>query len=150
MLIRSERLGTVKATADQVFLFPDGLVGMPRIRQWALLSDSDHPSLAWLQSTARAEICLPVVSPRLYFPDYRARIAGRDLEVLRLRAGSETFILTTVSLWDGRLTTNLRAPIILNAGDGLGAQLTTSDAQPIRRPLPMESSVLSNDRVRAA
>ena len=139
MKITTGRFGTLELPCDELFLFPGGLIGLERRRQWALIPDADHPSMAWLQSTTLGELALPVVSPRAFFPDYRARLADRDLKNLRLRSGDETFIVTTVSHHDAGMTTNLRAPIVLNLRNRLGGQLVTTDDQPIRAALPTAS-----------
>jgi flagellar assembly factor FliW len=136
MLISTHRFGKLDLACDDLFLFPDGLVGMERMRQWALIPDPANEMLAWLQSTSRPEVSLPTIAPRPYFPEYRVRVSERDLSILKLRSGCETYILTTISDQGGRVTTNLRAPIILNLDLRLGAQLTTTDAQPLRQSLP--------------
>lgn len=140
MKITTERFGTLEVPCDQLFLFPRGLIGLENRRQWALIPDVDNPSMAWLQSTARAELALPVISPRAFFSDYKARVSQRDLTILQLRPGHETFILTTLADHDAGMTTNLRAPIILNMESRLGAQLVTNDEQPIRQPMPVSNS----------
>lgn len=140
MKITTERFGTIDLPCEQLFLFPRGLIGLENRRQWALLPDADNPALAWLQSTARGELALPVISPRAFFDDYKARVSQRDLTILQLRRGNETFILTTVAIHDAGMTTNLRAPIILNMEKRLGAQLVTNDEQPIRQPMPVSAA----------
>lgn len=136
MLISTQRFGTLDLACEDLFLFPSGLIGMETLRQWALIPDADNESLAYLQSTSRGEVALPVISPRAFFDDYRVRVSERNLSILKLRSGSETYILTTVSDTGGRVTTNLRAPVILNLEARLGAQLTTTDDQPLQRSLP--------------
>lgn len=141
MKFTTTRFGTLEVSCDELFLFPGGLIGLEKRRQWALLPDPDQPTLAWLQSTTRGELALPMISPRAFVPEYRAKIAGRDLSFLRLRPDTETFLLTTVTIGDGAggdrvATTNLRAPIVLNIAAKLGGQVVTTDDQPIRHPLP--------------
>ena len=136
MKISTERFGTLDLPNDQLFLFPGGLIGMERRRQWTLLPDPDQGALAWLQSTTRGELALPVISPRAYFADYRAKLANRDLSPLRLRGGEDMFLLAAVADQGTHLTANLRAPIVLNLKHRLGAQLVTTDEQPIRAAMP--------------
>ena len=136
MKITTDRFGTLELPCDQMFLFPGGLIGLERRRQWALIPDTDHSAMAWLQSTTQGNLALPMVSPRAFYPDYRARLADRDLKNLRLRPGDETFILTTVSVHQAGMTANLRAPVVLNLRNRLGGQLVTTDEQPVRAALP--------------
>ena len=55
MRIETQRFGTLRLNAEQLFLFPQGLIGMETLRQWALLPDPDNASVAWLQSASRRD-----------------------------------------------------------------------------------------------
>ncbi|TWT93081.1 flagellar assembly protein FliW [Neorhodopirellula pilleata] len=136
MRIDTHRFGTLELNADQLFLFPQGLVGMETLHQWALIPDPDNESVAWLQSAVRGDRALAVISPRAFFPDYRVHIGRRDLASLHLTSGSEVYIMTTVAGHVGKLTTNLRAPLLVNLDRRLGCQVITNDDRPLRQPLP--------------
>ncbi len=55
MRIDTQRFGTLHLNEDQLFLFPQGLIGMETLRHWALLPDFENPSVAWLQSATRGD-----------------------------------------------------------------------------------------------
>ena len=137
MRIETQRFGALRVKADQLFLFPQGLVGMESLRQWALLPDPDNPAVAWIQCATRGDRALPVISPRCYFDDYRVHIKRRELASLHLKAGAELYVLTTLSGHVGKVTTNLRSPILLNLNRRLGCQVITEDDQPIQKPVPL-------------
>ncbi|MEM9826268.1 MAG: flagellar assembly protein FliW [Planctomycetota bacterium] len=137
MHLETQRFGNIEVANEQLLLFPGGLIGMERLRQWAMIPDAQNDSLAWLQSTSNGRIALPVISPRLYFPDYRVRISPRGLESLRIRPGQATYILTTVSEHGDQITTNLHAPLVINVHERLGAQIVTTDTQPLRQRISL-------------
>ncbi len=137
MRIDTQRFGTLQLNADQLFLFPQGLIGMETLRQWALLPDPCNPSVAWLQSASRGDRAIALISPRAFFDDYRVHVTRRDLASLHMQVGAELYVLTSVSGHVGRLTTNLRSPLLLNLNRRLGCQVITSDDQPIQRQLPL-------------
>lgn len=139
MRIDTQRFGTLRFNADQLFLFANGLIGMETMRQWALISDPENPSVAWLQSASRGDRAIALISPRVFFKDYRVHVTRRDLASLSMQPGADVFILTTVSGHVGKLTTNLRAPILLNLDRRLGCQVITEDDQPIRQDLPLHN-----------
>lgn len=141
MRIDTQLFGTLQLNPDQLFLFPQGLIGMESLRQWALIPDPENGSVAWLQSASRGDRALPMVSPRAFFPDYRVHLTRRELSGLQLRPGAEVYIITTVSGHVGKLTTNLRAPVLINLDRRLGCQVITDDAQPIRQLLPLTTSL---------
>lgn len=136
MRIDTHRFGTISLDQDQLFLFPAGLVGMETLRDWALLPDHDNPAVVWLQSASRADRALPVISPRAFFDDYRIQVTRRDLASLHLKPGAEVYVLTTVSGYAEKMTTNLRSPIVLNLSRRLGCQLITNNDHPIQCALP--------------
>jgi len=140
MRIDSQRFGTLEVNADQLFLFPQGLIGMESLHQWALIPDPDNAAVAWLQSAARGDRALAVVSPRAFFPEYRVHIGRRDLAGLHLSSGAEVYIMTTVAGHVGKLTTNLRAPLMINLDRRLGCQVITNDDRPMRQPLPTSTA----------
>ena len=141
MRIDTQRFGTITLDQNQLFLFPSGLVGMESLRDWALLPDPENSAVAWLQSASRGDRALPVISPRAFFEGYRIQISRRDLAGLHLKAGAEVYVLATISGHSGKLTTNLRSPIVLNLSRRLGCQVITDNEQPIHRPLPSLKSV---------
>jgi flagellar assembly factor FliW len=137
MRIETQRFGTLQLKADQLFLFPQGLIGMESLRHWALLPDMDNASVAWLQSASRGDRAIPLISPRAFFDDYRVHVTRRELASLHMQMGAELYVLTTVAGHVGKLTTNLRSPLLLNLHRRLGCQVITCDDQPVQKPLPL-------------
>ncbi len=137
MRIETHRFGNLVLNTEDLFLFPQGLIGLETLRQWALIPDPDNESVAWLQSASRGDRAVPLVSPRAFFPDYRVHVSRREMASLHMRPGAELYIMTTVSGHVGKLTTNLRAPLLLNLDKRLGCQVITNDDQPIRQALPL-------------
>ena len=137
MRINTQRFGTVRLDQDQLFLFPAGLVGMETLRDWALIPDLESPSVAWLQSASRGDRAIPLISPRAFFPEYRVQIARRELSSLQLKPGAELYIFTAVAGHSGKMTTNLRAPILVNLSRRLGCQVILREELPMRQSLSL-------------
>lgn len=135
MRIETQRFGNIVLDQDQLFLFPAGLIGMESLRDWALLPDLENSAVAWLQSASRGDRALPLISPRAFFPDYRVQVSRRELAGLHMRPGAEMYVLTTVSGHSGKLTTNLRSPILLNLSRRLGCQVITDNEYPLQQPV---------------
>ena len=135
MQIATRHFGPVTVDADDIVLFPRGIVAFEDCRHWVLLGDAENPTLAWLQSISRPEVALPVVSPRRFVPDYAVRLSRGQLAPLEFSQFDQVFVLTVVSQSDGDLTLNLKAPLIINLDRRLGRQIITSDEQPVALPL---------------
>jgi len=141
MRIETQRFGTLQVEEQELFLFPQGLIGLETLRQWLLVPDPENPAVAWLQSASRGDRALAMISPRMFVPQYRVHVTGHSLGVLQLRADHRTYVLTTLSGKPGAVTTNLRAPVIINLDRRLGCQVVTGDDQPVQYALPAITSV---------
>jgi flagellar assembly factor FliW len=145
MKISTTRFGSVRIEADDILLFPAGLVGFEDCRHWVILADADNESVGWLQCVSRADVALPVVSPRRFAPQYQVRATRGQLAPLQLQPQDQAYVLAVVSKDDRRLTLNLRAPIVVNLSRRVGRQLVTTDNQPVQfdvgyLPAPLRKS----------
>jgi flagellar assembly factor FliW len=141
MRIETQRFGTLQVDERELFLFPQGLIGLETLRQWILVADPENPVVAWLQSASRGDQALAMISPRMFVAEYRVHVPRRSLEVLQLRNDHRTYVLTTLSGKRGAVTTNLRAPVIVNLDRRLGCQVVTGDDQPVQHALPASVGV---------
>lgn len=140
MRIQTARFGNLQVDQRELLLFPQGLIGLETLRQWLLVPDPENQMVAWLQSASRGDQALAVVSPRSFVPDYRVQVSQRALETLQLRSNHRTYVLTVLAGRSGALTTNLRAPVIINLDRRLGCQVVTGDEQPVQYPLPSRTA----------
>lgn len=131
MHIDTSRFGAVQIEADDILLFPHGLIAFEDCRHWVLLSDAENESLGWLQCVSRPDVALPVISPRRFVPGYQLRIARSQLSPLELTQFDQAFLLTIVSQEERSLTVNLKAPIVVNLDRRLGRQVIATDEQPV-------------------
>ena len=139
MLIATSRFGTVPVKPEDVFTFPHGLIGLESCQRWVLLSDADNDAVGWLQSANLPETALAVISPRRFLPEYQVRVNRSQLEPLELTGVDQAFVLIVVAKNEGRLTVNLRAPLIINLNRRVGRQIVTSDDQPVQFELTAPS-----------
>ena len=145
MEISTTRFGPVAFDPDDIFLFPAGLIGFEDCKHWVLLSDTENSSVGWLQSISRPNIAMAVVSPRRFVRGYQLRVSRGELAPLQLAATDRAYVVTLISEHDGILTTNLKAPIVINLQRRLGRQVVTSDEQSLRhelarKPMPLRKT----------
>ncbi|XZE22562.1 flagellar assembly protein FliW [Pirellulaceae bacterium SH449] len=140
MQIQTSRFGKIDVDHADLLLMPHGLIGFETCRHWILLSTDDQSPVAWLQSVALANVALPVISPRRFIPEYRARIQRRDLASLNLHNEDQIYFLCVVSKTGSILTANLKSPILLNATRHLAAQLVVTDDQPTAMPISLAAA----------
>ena len=142
MQIGTRHFGNVEIEVDDILLFPQGVIAFEDCRHWVLLADAENPSVAWLQSANRAEVALPVVSPRRFSPEYAVHVTRGQLSPLEFSQFDQAYVLAVVASSDGDLTLNLKAPLIINLDRRLGRQVITSDEQPVALTLSSTSPTL--------
>jgi flagellar assembly factor FliW len=138
MRITTTRFGRIDVDAADLIRFPSGLPGLEDCREWALLADSANDALGWLQSTARAEVALAVVSPRRFVPDYQVRIPRSELSPLALDDMRDAQVVVVVGENGTGLTLNLKAPIVINLQARTGRQVVASGDLPLQYDLSIE------------
>lgn len=139
MLINTSRFGPVPVKPEDIFTFPQGLIGLETCRRWVLLSDADNEAIGWLQSANLPETAMAVISPRRFLPDYQVRVGRGQLGPLELNGIDQAFVLNIVAKNEGRLTVNLKAPLIINLNRRIGRQVVTSDDQPVQFELTLRT-----------
>lgn len=135
MQIFTSRFGTVDVETDDVLLFPLGIAGFEQVQHWVLLADADNDAVAWLQSLQDPSIALAVVSPRRFLPEYQVRVGKNQLAGLDMGSPDDACVLAILARHEGRLTLNLKAPLVINLEGRLGRQVITSDEQPLQMDL---------------
>src|SRR5688572_25044231 len=139
MVIITSRFGSVRVKPEDVFTFPHGLIGMESCRRWLLLSDVENDAVGWLQSMNLPETAFAVISPRRFLPDYEVHVSKGQLTPLELNGVDQAFVLNIIANNDGRLTVNLKAPLIINLNRRVGRQVVTTDEQPLQFELAAPS-----------
>ena len=142
MEITTTRFGRLEIEANDIIRFPTGLWGFEDCREWVLLADQENDALAWLQCVQRPAVALAVASPRRFVPDYRMRVARRELSSLELTDVKRAKVLVVVGRTDRAMTLNLKAPVVINLDRRLGRQVITNGDLPVQYELASEPPAL--------
>jgi flagellar assembly factor FliW len=134
---KTARFGELSYAERDVITLPEGLVGLPHLRQWILLDMGAGLPLKWMQSVDDGSFGVPVTTPDFFDQDYAPRLPE---ETLRRLSGSAadvvTLIITTVYPGGQRLTGNLAAPLVVQPATRKGAQLVLDDQRwPLRQEM---------------
>jgi flagellar assembly factor FliW len=138
MRIHTTRFSRIDVEPADVLNFSSGLPGLEDCRQWALLADAANDALGWLQSVARGDVALAVVSPRRFVPDYQVRIPRSELSPLVLADVRQAQVVVVVGRNGTGLTLNLKAPIVINLENRTGRQVVASGDLPLQYELGQE------------
>lgn len=138
--VHSTRFGTLEVEPESVLSFPRGLIGLGGSRYALLTTDPDSP-FSWLHSIEDPDLALPVTRPWAFFPDYEVVVSDGEAELLGLRGETPTDVWVTVRAAQRveDFTVNLRAPILVVAGEGGGPEafqvLNDAPGLEVRTPL---------------
>ena len=138
MRVHTSRFGDVEVNDEEILSFPAGIIGFPTMTRYTIWEHDGEAPFRWLQSLDDGDLAFIVMDPTLVKPDYRIAIAPRDIAELGEGEGAKLIvllILTVPSQDPGRITANLRGPVVINLSTKLGKQFVLSEDHPTRFPL---------------
>jgi flagellar assembly factor FliW len=114
--ISTSQFGEIQISHDQVFDFPDGILGFENLNKYILITDEDTEPFKWLISLDEPSIGFPLLSP--YYIDY-------EYDINRIIDSSNQILFAVVTLQNEnkRITANLKAPIIIDLENMQGEQI---------------------------
>ncbi|MDF0666432.1 MAG: flagellar assembly protein FliW [Nitrospira sp.] len=153
MKCTSTRFGSFEVRAESILTFPSGLLGFPEQQRYVMLDHDTDAPFKWLQSVEESTLAFVIMDPALFHPGYQvdvptdawAEIRAREREDLAL-----VVILTIPSDDPGRITANLRGPLVISHKTKLGKQLVLSEDFPTRHPLFPVSGPSSSEMAQAS
>ena len=136
MLIETSRFGRLEVDDQRLLTFPEGILGFPNNRSYALVQTGENSGFYWLQAVDRPELAFVVCDPRLFVADYRVPVRREELSSLGVEESEEAQVFVIVNKVDDLLTGNLQGPLVVNVATQEGKQLVLSDKRySTRHPL---------------
>src|SRR5689334_10143346 len=125
--------------ADREFFFPEGVLGFPAPRYFALtpyVPPDGSPSPFFLLQAREDDLCFPLISPALVTAGYDVSVPSDLLAKLGAARPDEVAIFAIVTLRDRveEITVNLQGPLVMNPRSRLGFQIV-AEQYPLRQPL---------------
>lgn len=129
----------VRSYSDEdVIVFKKGLPGFKELKKFIIFPLESNEAFSILHSMEDIEVGIVLVSPFTIVSDYEFKIPDTYIKELKISGHEEVLVLTTVTLNSNieKITTNLKAPIIINIKEKLGEQLILdNDKYKIKEPL---------------
>ena len=152
--IQSTRFGTLVVDDERIINFPNGLLGFPDHKRFALIQTGEENYFFWLQSVDEPNLAFVVTDPAIFFKGYEVPLRDETRQELRLEdvrdadgeivepgwstATAETFLQVFVicNKVDDWLTGNLLGPLVVNAQNRLAQQVVLTEKKwTTRQPL---------------
>lgn len=126
---------------SDVITFNNGLPGFENLKKFIIFSMEENNIFSMLHSIENMEIGLVLVSPFYAMKDYEFKLEQHEIEELKIKDEADIIVLTTVCVNNDvkKITTNLKAPILINIKERIGKQLILDDEKySIKYPLLRE------------
>ena len=133
MKIKTRVFGEIETEDVKIINFERGIIGFPNLKKFMLLHDEEieESSIIWLQSIDEPEFALPVADPLSLIGTYNPTVEDDMLKELGEIAPEDMLVLVTMTIPSDltKMTTNLKAPIIVNSKTLKACQIIAEDEQ---------------------
>lgn len=138
MKIETARFGMLEIEEQEIFYFPQGLIGMMGENRFIFLRQMDQTPFIWLQSIKSPELAFVVTDPWLFAKDYSFTLGKRERSLLEIHGDAHPYTLVTVNLTSiEEISLNMRGPLIFNRSIKRGIQMVLEgEMYPLRYPIP--------------
>lgn len=125
MNIETKFLGNYDITDHPIITFPKGLPAFEDEQQFVVLPFDEGTPFYVLQSVNTVDIAFIMTDPFEFFSDYKVKLPEATIEQLEIDKEDDIAIFTLLTVQEPftDTTTNLQAPIIINAKAKRGEQL---------------------------
>ncbi len=129
MIIKTGRFGQLTIGDGDLLTLPQGLLGFPELTKYCLIDPSDETLILWLQSIEKPDLSFPVLEPKIFKPDYMARLSALELRELKLDHLNQAAVLTILTIPEtiAEMTANLKAPVIINLKEKMAKQVVLQE-----------------------
>ncbi len=154
MIVQTGRFGQLTVGNDEIIRIPNGLLGFPAYTDFCLVDPGDDTLILWLQSMQDANIAFPLLEPKIFKPDYAARLSASELRELKLENINQSAVFSVLTIPDDitQMTANLKAPLVINLKEQIARQVVLQENEyvikhPMFRELRQHIVTLQNQRL---
>jgi len=129
VIVKTGRFGQLTVGDDEIIRIPQGLLGFPAFTEFCLVDPGDETLILWLQSTQNPDIAFAMLEPKIFRPDYAARLSAAELRELKLENinQSAVFSILTIPTAITEMTANLKAPLVINLKEQIARQVVLQE-----------------------
>ncbi len=147
MRVLTKPYGTIDVDERQRILFPFGILGFEKMKEYVLLDALQQP-FYWLQSLEVPEIAFVLINPIIFRPDYTPDVPDVDLEEIGIETTEDLlcFSIVTIPEVQTQMTANLQGPLLINKKKKVGRQsISTNPKWNVRHRILEELAAIRNE-----
>lgn len=129
MIVKTGRFGQLTVGDDERIRLPQGVLGFPEYTQYCLVDPGDDTLILWLQSLENPDVAFPVLEPKIFKPDYSARLSASELRELKLENVNQSAVFSILTIPEDatQMTANLKAPLVINLKEQVAKQVVLQE-----------------------
>ena len=129
MKVNTTRFGELQVNTEDIINFSEGLLGFEKLTQFFIVDPGDSTLILWLQSIENPATAFPIIEPKIFKPDYVAKLLPADMNSVNLENISEARIYTilTIPTDISAMSANLKAPVVVNNSKKIARQIVLQD-----------------------
>ncbi len=140
MKVETRLFGKIEIDVTKIINFSNGIIGFEELKQFMIMHDTESKDgkILWIQSIDDGDIALPVIDPLLIKEDYNPTVEDELFKNIGEIINEEILVLTTLTVPSDitEITTNLKAPVIINPITMKGCQIIVdNDDYPVKFPI---------------
>lgn len=131
MKVKTTRFGELEVNPSDIITFSEGLLGFENQKKYFVVDPGDSTLILWLQSTEDEKIAFPIIEPKIFKPDYIAKLLPADLNGLELDSlqTAKLYSILTIPANVTEMSANLKAPVVINSLKKVGKQIVLQDSK---------------------
>lgn len=141
MKLNTRFYGIREYDENDIINFPKGLPGFKELKKFIIFPLEENKVFSMLHSIENLEIGLIVISPFHVMKEYEFNLDEHIMKELKIGRKEDVIVLSTVCFNSKaeKMTTNLKAPIVINIKEKIGEQLILDNVKyPVKYPLLKE------------
>ena len=129
MILNTNYHGTKEYTEEDIISFRKGLPGFENFTKFVLFTLEGNDLFSILHSIEDTSLGFVLVSPFNVMKDYQFELTEDKRKEIQIQSEEDIIVMNTVTINSKleKVTTNLKAPIIINIKSKLGEQIILSD-----------------------
>ena len=129
--IETSRFGEIEIEEIRLITFPEGLIGFPDEREYAILEHKPGSPFYWLQSAERPELAFVMIDPFLLKQDYLQELSPDEARHFEKKNGADLVVFVLITIPPGNIdsmTANLLGPLVIDSETRQGRQVILANS----------------------
>ncbi|MAX65712.1 MAG: flagellar assembly protein FliW [Halobacteriovoraceae bacterium] len=127
--VNTTRFGELTVNTEDIINFSEGLLGFEKLSKFFVVDPGDSTLILWLQSIEDESIAFPIIEPKIFKPDYIAKLLPADMNSVELENinNAKIYSILTIPSDITTMSANLKAPIVINNEKKVAKQIVLQD-----------------------